>query len=93
MFRHHYSGDALIEVLHTAQELFGFLSPPLQNDCAEATAAAEPGVGRGQLLPFLLPRGGANLHGVPGHGLLRDGRRLDRITYDDSVFVVQESRT
>jgi len=27
--RHQYSGDALIEVLHTAQELFGFLSPPL----------------------------------------------------------------
>jgi bidirectional [NiFe] hydrogenase diaphorase subunit len=29
MSRHQYSGDALIEVLHTAQELFGFLSPPL----------------------------------------------------------------
>ena len=29
MSRHHYSGDALIEVLHTAQELFGFLPPPL----------------------------------------------------------------
>ena len=29
MARHQYSGDALIEVLHTAQELFGFLSPPL----------------------------------------------------------------
>jgi bidirectional [NiFe] hydrogenase diaphorase subunit len=29
MARHHYSGDALIEVLHTAQELFGFLSPDL----------------------------------------------------------------
>ena len=27
--RHQYSGDALIEVLHTAQELFGFLSPAL----------------------------------------------------------------
>lgn len=29
MSRHQYSGDALIEVLHTAQELFGFLSLPL----------------------------------------------------------------
>ena len=29
MSRHQYSGDALIEVLHTAQELFGFLSRPL----------------------------------------------------------------
>ncbi len=29
MARHHYSGDALIEVLHTAQELYGFLSPTL----------------------------------------------------------------
>jgi bidirectional [NiFe] hydrogenase diaphorase subunit len=29
MSRHQYSGDALIEVLHTAQELFGYLSPAL----------------------------------------------------------------
>jgi bidirectional [NiFe] hydrogenase diaphorase subunit len=29
MSRHQYSGDALIEVLHTAQELYGFLSPTL----------------------------------------------------------------
>lgn len=29
MSRHQYSGDALIEVMHTAQELFGFLSPSL----------------------------------------------------------------
>ena len=29
MSRHQYSGDALIEVLHTAQELYGFLSPEL----------------------------------------------------------------
>jgi bidirectional [NiFe] hydrogenase diaphorase subunit len=27
MSRHQYSGDALIEVLHTAQELYGYLSP------------------------------------------------------------------
>ncbi|MBK8010616.1 MAG: NAD(P)H-dependent oxidoreductase subunit E [Deltaproteobacteria bacterium] len=29
MSRHAYAGNALIEVLHTAQELFGFLSPAL----------------------------------------------------------------
>ena len=29
MSKHQYSGDALIEVLHTAQELFGFLSPAM----------------------------------------------------------------
>jgi bidirectional [NiFe] hydrogenase diaphorase subunit len=29
MKRHQYQPDALIEVLHTAQELFGFLSPEL----------------------------------------------------------------
>ena len=34
MSRHQYSGDALIEVLHTAQELFGFLSPQLMQTIA-----------------------------------------------------------
>ena len=29
MKRHQYRGDALLEVLHTAQELFGYLSPDL----------------------------------------------------------------
>lgn len=29
MSRHQHSGDALIEVLHEAQGLYGFLSPPL----------------------------------------------------------------
>jgi len=29
MARHHYSGDALIEVLHAAQQLYGYLSRPL----------------------------------------------------------------
>ena len=29
MSRHQFSGDALIEVLHTAQELYGFLTPDL----------------------------------------------------------------
>jgi bidirectional [NiFe] hydrogenase diaphorase subunit len=34
MSRHGYSGDALIEVLHTAQELYGFLTPPLLKNIA-----------------------------------------------------------
>jgi bidirectional [NiFe] hydrogenase diaphorase subunit len=29
MSRHNYSGDALIEVLHTAQEMYGHLTPEL----------------------------------------------------------------
>ena len=29
MSRRHYAGDALIEVLHTAQEFYGFLTPDL----------------------------------------------------------------
>jgi len=35
MSRHQYSGNALIEVLHTAQELFGFLSPALLKTIAQ----------------------------------------------------------
>lgn len=34
MARHHHSGDALIEILHAAQQLYGYLSPPLLNDIA-----------------------------------------------------------
>ena len=34
MSRHHYSGSALIEVLHAAQELYGYLGKPLLNGIA-----------------------------------------------------------
>ncbi len=34
MARHHYSGDALIEILHAAQQLYGYLSPPLLKSVA-----------------------------------------------------------
>jgi bidirectional [NiFe] hydrogenase diaphorase subunit len=34
MARHHYAGDALIEILHTAQQLYGYLSPPLLQEIA-----------------------------------------------------------
>jgi bidirectional [NiFe] hydrogenase diaphorase subunit len=36
MKRHQYQPDALIEVLHKAQELFGYLSPPLLQSVARA---------------------------------------------------------
>lgn len=35
MARHHYSGSALIEVLHAAQELYGFLSRDLLKTIAQ----------------------------------------------------------
>lgn len=34
MSRYNYSGDALIEVLHTAQELYGYLTPELLSTIA-----------------------------------------------------------
>lgn len=34
MARHHYSGDALIEILHAAQLFHGCLSPPLLKEIA-----------------------------------------------------------
>ena len=34
MARHHNSGDALIEILHTAQQLYGYLSRPLLKNIA-----------------------------------------------------------
>lgn len=34
MMRHHYAGDALIEILHAAQQLYGYLSPPLLHEIA-----------------------------------------------------------
>ncbi len=34
MARYHHSGSALIEVLHAAQELYGYLSRPLLNGIA-----------------------------------------------------------
>ncbi|MEM8810619.1 MAG: NAD(P)H-dependent oxidoreductase subunit E, partial [Cyanobacteria bacterium P01_G01_bin.38] len=36
MKRHQYQPDALIEVLHKAQELFGYLSPALLKSVAQS---------------------------------------------------------
>jgi len=34
MARHHYAGDALIEILHAAQQIYGYLSAPLLKEIA-----------------------------------------------------------
>jgi bidirectional [NiFe] hydrogenase diaphorase subunit len=34
MARHHYAGDALIEILHAAQQIYGYLSAPLLRQIA-----------------------------------------------------------
>ena len=34
MARHHYAGDALIEILHVAQQVYGYLSAPLLKEIA-----------------------------------------------------------
>ena len=34
MIRHHYAGDALIETLHAAQQLYGYLSTPVLKQIA-----------------------------------------------------------
>lgn len=34
IMRHHNAGDALIEILHAAQQLYGYLSPPLLKEIA-----------------------------------------------------------
>ena len=42
MKKHQFRADALLEVLHTAQELFGFLQPDLLNKCI---AGGDPATG------------------------------------------------
>ncbi len=34
MMRHHYAGEALIEILHAAQQLYGYLPAPLLKEIA-----------------------------------------------------------
>ena len=76
MKRHQFQPDALIEVLHTAQELFGFLADgPAALRRPRPEAAAQPGLRRRHVLPLLLPQaaGRAHLRRLHGHGLLRQG--------------------
>ena len=76
MKRHQYRQDALIEVLHAAQELFGYLEArisPLRR--ASPEAAAQPGLRRRHLLPLLHPQAAraTHLRRLHRHGLLRQG--------------------
>ena len=80
MKKHQFRQDALIEVLHKAQELFGYLEDDLLLFVAyQAQAAAEPGLWRGDVLPFLHAQaaGRAYLRRLHGHGVLRQGRGQD----------------
>ena len=67
--------DSLIEYLHTAQELFGFL---LEDSCSASRASWSPAsrLRRGDLLQLLLARaeGQAHLRRLPRHRLLRRRR-------------------
>ena len=76
MKRHRFAQESLIEVLHTAQELFGYLKPDmLLLHRAAPQAAAEPRLRRGDVLSFfhLLAPGRAYLRGLHRNGLLRQG--------------------
>ena len=80
MKKHQFRQDALIEVLHKAQELFGFLEDDLLLFVAyQAQAAAQPRLWRGHVLPFLHAQaaGRAHLRRLHGHRLLRQRRGQD----------------
>ena len=77
MKKHQFKHDALIEVLHKAQELFGYLEDDLLLFVAyKLKLPAEPGLWRGDLLSFLHAQtpGQTHLRRLPRHGLLRQGR-------------------
>ena len=68
MARHYYSGDALLEVLETAPQLYGYLSPPVLKPIARGPGS------RDVLSPFSIrPVEGAYGGGVHGNSVLRAG--------------------
>ena len=67
-FRH----DALIEILHKAQELFGYLEDDLLLFIAYKLKAARPQAGR-NLLPFAARCGRAYVRCLHGHRLRVNG--------------------
>jgi NADH:ubiquinone oxidoreductase subunit E len=74
MKKHQFRHDALIEILHKAQELFGYLEDDLLLFISlQAEAAAQPRLWRGHLLSFLHAQAARRTYvrGLPGHGLLR----------------------
>ena len=78
MKRHQFQQDALIEVLHKAQELFGYLEDDvLLLRRPRPEAAAQPRLRRRHVLPLLHAQapGRAHLRRLHGHRLLRQGGR------------------
>ena len=78
MKKHQFKHDALIEVLHKAQELFGYLEDDLLLFVAhklKLPASRVYGVATFYHFFTLKPKGAAHLRGLHGHGLLREGRR------------------
>ena len=79
MKRYRFAPDALIEVLHSAQELFGYLQPDLLYYIAHAhEAAAQPGLRCRHLLPLLqaCSQGKSHVHGLHRDGVLRSGEPI-----------------
>ena len=77
MKKHQFKHDALIEVLHKAQELFGYLEDDLLLFIAhKLKLPGQPRLWRRHLLSFLhaQTQRRAYLRRLPGHRLLREGR-------------------
>jgi bidirectional [NiFe] hydrogenase diaphorase subunit len=78
MKRHQYRPDALIEVLHVAQEAFGYLEEDVLAYVAHGLQIApQQSVWGGYLLSPVFPQAqwGPHLCGVHGHRLLRQRGR------------------
>ena len=77
MKKHQFRQDALIEVLHKAQELFGYLEDDLLLFVAyklKLPASRVYGVATFYHFFTLKPQGAAHLRRLHGHGLLCQGR-------------------
>ena len=77
MKKHQFRHDALIEVLHKAQELFGYLEDDLLlfvSHKLKLPPSRVYGVATFYHFFTLKPQGRAHLRRLHGHGLLREGR-------------------
>ena len=80
--RFQFQHDALIEVLHTAQEVFGYLDESLLIYVARQLRLPLSWVlWSGNVLPLLLAEaaGRAHVHRLHGHSVLRQARRRDPV--------------
>ena len=90
MKKHQFRQDALIEVLHKAQELFGFLEDDLLLFISyklELPASRVYGVATFYHFFTLKPQGAAHLRRLPGNGLLREGRGQGHAAVEDSLKI------